>query len=328
MRRYITYIIIALIFVSCEHKELCYQHPHIATITVEFDWKNAPEATPEGMCLFFYAQDSRQVYRYDLSGKEGGKIDIAVGKYSLICYNNDTESVMFRNMNTYYTHEAYTREGGIFENIYGTSAYAPRSKGAEEERVKICPDMMWGCTEYNVEIKESGISYSYTKEEDRNKVTTEYEQVITLYPSALIATYTYEVRNVKNLKNATQICGSLSSMAGCMKFVDEELGTECVTIPFEAYSDGVSTITGKFYTFGHHEQNERPHHMLLYFWIKNMPKGYYYTFDVTDQIHNAPDKRHVHIIIDGPELPQVIENGSGFHPSVDGWENVESDLKM
>ena len=48
--------------------------------------------------------------------------------------------------------------------------------------------------------------------------------------------------------------------------------------------------------------------------------------DVTDQVHSAPDKRHVHIIIDGLDLPEPIENGSGFDPSVDDWEVVETDI--
>ena len=132
---------------------------------------------------------------------------------------------------------------------------------------------------------------------------------------------------MKNLKYATQMCGSLSGMAPSLLFGDESLGTECVTIPFESVSDGVSTITGRFYTFGHHEENTAPHKLLLYVWFVDGSK-YYYTFDVTDQIHSAPDKRHVHIIIDGLDFPQPIGNGSGFQPSVDDWQTVEEDIIM
>lgn len=37
---------------SCEHKDLCYEHPHPAEIKVVFDWHKAPGAIPESMCAY------------------------------------------------------------------------------------------------------------------------------------------------------------------------------------------------------------------------------------------------------------------------------------
>ena len=45
--------LLSMILFSCEHKDLCYHHPHVAVVKLEFDWKNAPQANPEGMCVFF-----------------------------------------------------------------------------------------------------------------------------------------------------------------------------------------------------------------------------------------------------------------------------------
>lgn len=325
---------LSVLLSSCEHKDLCYHHPHTKTLRVEFDWRDAPDANPEGMCVFFYPLDGEDApqRRFDFTGKTGGGIEIQVGRYRVLCYNNDTESVLLRGTDAFDTHEGYTREGSIFESIYGSGAnYAPKAKEAEDERVVISPDMIWGCAALDVEISETGVSYLCFPESEREdwsgKPAVSTEQVITLYPHELVCTYTYEVRNVKNLKHATQMCGSLSGMAPSLLFGDESLGTECVTIPFESVSDGVSTITGRFYTFGHHEENTAPHKLLLYVWFVDGSK-YYYTFDVTDQIHSAPDKRHVHIIIDGLDFPQPIGNGSGFQPSVDDWQTVEEDIIM
>lgn len=325
---------LSVLLSSCEHKDLCYHHPHTKTLRVEFDWRDAPDANPEGMCVFFYPLDGEDApqRRFDFTGKTGGGIEIQVGRYRVLCYNNDTESVLLRGTDAFDTHEGYTREGSIFESIYGSGAnYAPKAKEAEDERVVISPDMIWGCAALDVEISETGVSYLCFPESEREdwsgKPAVSTEQVITLYPHELVCTYTYEVRNVKNLKYATQMCGSLSGMAPSLLFGDESLGTECVTIPFESVSDGGSTITGRFYTFGHHEENTAPHKLLLYVWFVDGSK-YYYTFDVTDQIHSAPDKRHVHIIIDGLDFPQPIGNGSGFQPSVDDWQTVEEDIIM
>lgn len=55
---------------------------------------------------------------------------------------------------------------------------------------------------------------------------------------------------------------------------------------------------------------------------------WYYTYDVTDQIHSAPDQRNVHIVLDGLPLPKPIVNGGGFQPSVDEWQSVDVDIEM
>ena len=47
--RMTVYALLAMILFSCEHKELCFHHPHVVTVRVDFDWKNAPQANPEGM---------------------------------------------------------------------------------------------------------------------------------------------------------------------------------------------------------------------------------------------------------------------------------------
>ena len=329
---------LSVLFSSCEHKDLCYQHPHVKTLRIEFDWRDAPGASPKGMCVYFYPTEGGGGQRFDFRGTIGGEVELRAGIYRVMCYNNDTEAVLFHGMDGFDTHGGYTRAGNVLEPIYGNGAnYAPRAEGTEDERVVIAPDMMWGCTATEVEITDTGISYVCIPESEREdwsgKQVVSTEQVITLYPHELVCTYTYEVRNVKNLKHATQMCGSLSGMAPSLLFGDESLGTECVTIPFESVSDGVSTITGRFYTFGHHEENTAPHRMTFYVIMDDGKKYAYGTdagerFNVTEQVHKAPDKRHVHIIVDGLDLPQPIENGSGFDVSVDDWEVVEEDIVM
>ena len=107
--------LLSMILFSCEHKDLCYHHPHVAVVKLEFDWKNAPQANPEGMCVFFYPEEGGEPVRFDFTGKTGGEIDIKVGRYKVLCYNNDTEAVQFRGMEDFNAHEGYTRNGNVFE---------------------------------------------------------------------------------------------------------------------------------------------------------------------------------------------------------------------
>ena len=331
MKRFMIYLApLAFILTSCEHKELCYHHPHTVGLRVEFDWRDAPQADPDGMCVYFYPADGGSGRRFDFTGTEGGDVEVGVGKYVVLCYNNDTEAVEFYNTGDFRSHGVYTREGSVLEPIYGNATnYAPRATGSEEQRVVICPEMMWGCTAMEVEVTDGGVSYTCLPMRGGEDAGQDDPQVVTLYPHELVCTYTYEVRNVTSLKHMVQMCGTISGMAGSLTLATEELDRESVTLPFEAWADGESTVRGQFYTFGHHEENPDPHLMAFYVVMDDGAKYCYKdmdNLDVTVQVHDAPDRRHVHIIIDGLDLPQPIENGHGFDPSVDDWEVVESEI--
>ena len=332
--RNVILLIMVFMLSACEHKELCYKHPHNVRVKVVFDWKYAPEAAPKGMCVYFYSLETDSYKRVDFNNLQGGSVDLRVGKYRVLSYNNDTESVHFRNTDTFDDHSVTTREGDVLEPMLGSAASpAPRSSGTDEEKVVISPDMMWGCSVLDVEITDDGVSYVCSPFDDNNVTDGELventEHIITLYPRELVCTYTYDVRNVKNMKYMQQMSGTISGMSGMLTFSTEELDSESVTIPFAAVKADDSTITGKFYTFGHHETNADPHKMVFYVIMNDGAK---YCFkdseqlDVTDQVHNAPNKRRVHIIIDGLDLPQPIENGDGFIPSVDDWIVEEHDI--
>lgn len=328
------------LLVSCEHKELCYQHPHRATLRLVFEWQDAPDANPEGMCVFFYPvsedgiDDGRRMVRYDFMGKEGGEVELVEGRYRVIAYNNDTEACQFSGISSFDTHRVFTRDGNLFESIVGSGALPPRANDAE--RIVISPDMMWGCSVEELEITAEGVTYISIPESGRDTWSGvpvhSVDRVIYLYPHELVCEYTYEVRNVENLKYATQMCGSLSGMAPSLYFGDESLGSECVTIPFAAESDGVSRITGRFYTFGHNTDNPQEHRMMFYVWMQDGGKFYFGAtedrFNVTTQVHNAPDKRHVHIIIDGLGLPTPMEGDDSFNPSVDDWQEINQDITI
>lgn len=334
---------------SCEHKDLCYHHPHGVKLRVQYDWKNVPEALVKGMTIYFYPEDGGHYIRFNFSNIQGGYIELSEGTYNVVTYNNDTEGLMFGNVADYESHNIYTREGDLFEPIYGSAASStPRAAGSEKERVVITPDMMWGCVVTKVVVAETGVKYTHetitgAMDAPQLKVeNTSEDKILTFYPEEFMCYYTYEIRNVENMDQAAQMCASLSGMSGGLTFSSNELFKECVTLPFSAKLNQEShTITGEFYTFGHHEDNTAPHRMILYVWMTNGDKFYFGgsvpdesksdeedKFDVTNQIHNAPDKRRVHIIIDGLVIPKPIQNGSGYNPSVDDWMNEYHDIYM
>lgn len=348
MRRLFYLAASVLLFGSCEHKELCFLHPHTAQLQVEFDWNYAPDAERnnevEGMCLWFYPVDEAgtqtgEPLRYDLSGMKGGTVEIPMGRYQVLYYNNDYEVVQFRNVGDFWQKECYTREGNLFEPVYGNTAnYAPRAEGTEEERVVLTPEMMWGDHAMNVDIRDRGLSYWFVRDGETERTTIERdEHRLTLMPHEQVCYYTYEIRHVENLGGITQMCASLSGMSGAVFCAAEQVRREQVTLPFEASAGDATTIEGEFHTFGHYDADtdvaraggdteETPHKLVLYVWLKDGSK-YYYTFDVTDQVDNAPEKRRVHIVIDGLTLPEPITDGD-MEVAVDDWMVVDEDITM
>ena len=348
MTHRILHALIALLLLpvitGCDHKDLCYHHKHMVKLRLEFDWSDCEDPErPDGMCVFFYPEEpGLEIRRFDFTGLHGGEISIAAGRYRLLTYNNDTESVLFRGMDVHSTHEVYTRTGGLFESVARgnlSNKGIPRAEGTEEEDVVICPDMMWGCSAIDVKISEQGVSYICIPVKDKDEwvgrppIVT--ESTIILYPHELTCIYTYEIRNVKNINNFYQATASLSGMAPNLMLAEEEMGRKPVTLPFEAYSDGVSKITGRFITFGHHAELPDPHRMMLYVWTKD-GKAYSFgsespRFNVTDQVHSAPIRRHVHLIIDGLDIPTPIDPPTpdvpgDFNPDIDDWGEVFKDI--
>ena len=333
-------IALGVLFSSCEHKELCYHHEHYATLRIEFDWRDAPDANPEGMSVFFYPEEpGREPIRFNFKGRDGGEVEVPRGRYRLLTYNSDTPGVLFSGIDDIDAHTAFTRRGDILEPLgvrtKSETDWKLRAEGTENEPVVICPDMMWGCNAVDIEVDKLGVTYICIPESKKDEwigrppVTTEY--VITLYPHELTCIYTYEIRNVKNLDVVSRMSASLSGMSPSLRLFDEELDRECVTLPFDAQVDTeTGKIVGRFITFGHHEENPDPHKMMLYLLTKDGRALVFgandEAFDVTSQVHAAPNRRRVHLIIDGLDIPPVPTDPGGYTPGVDDWIEIDRDI--
>ncbi|MDO5442596.1 MAG: DUF5119 domain-containing protein, partial [Bacteroidia bacterium] len=70
------------IAVSCDDlcfRDLCYDHSHIVSLSIRFDWNGCPDACPESMSVWFYSLDdpASAPRRYDLPGRDGGTVRIS-----------------------------------------------------------------------------------------------------------------------------------------------------------------------------------------------------------------------------------------------------------
>lgn len=74
----------ATIFLSaaCEHRDLCYDHSHWTDLKVEFDWSEAPDATPHTMVVYLFPRDGSLPRRYEITDvKNGTKVRVPSGEF-------------------------------------------------------------------------------------------------------------------------------------------------------------------------------------------------------------------------------------------------------
>lgn len=96
-------LIISLSFISCEYKDLCYEHPHRMKVKVEFDWQKISIAMPRWMEVWLFPLDGGKALHFQISDYENGYIHVVPGKYRALCYNGDTNAIYEDGIDDFYS---------------------------------------------------------------------------------------------------------------------------------------------------------------------------------------------------------------------------------
>ncbi len=292
---------VMLIAGACEHKELCFDHSHAVELEIAFDWSEAPEAAPSTMVVQFFTTDGKHYERRELT-RNGGKIRIEAGEYKLLFHNGEMKTVDEQG-DGYDDYKLSAISQALLDPMgRGDLGNPPRPEETKSEPVHSVPEMVWGGshTYLNVEAGVSG-------------------QSVTLKPAEATAEYTIEVRDVENMTNDLDFSAALSGMAQSWRIADNKLCTTA-TLSFELDRKNETTLVARFVSFGHCPEQELSHFFSVYTSTKK-----YYEYDVTEQMHDAQDAKHIRIVINGLKLP---EPGSGVNPDMSDWEDVEFDIDM
>lgn len=133
------------------------------------------------------------------------RIEVRFGAYRAIAYNYDTETILYRNMSSWQTLEAYTRYSSIEEGAQiATRDAMPRASGAENEPVILEPDPLWAGAGEPVKVI------------DGEPATT------TVVPSSRTKTVEIDIYHVPNLQYTSQLGGALSGLAPGVKVATRE----------------------------------------------------------------------------------------------------------
>lgn len=216
--RYCVLVLLSsLLLMGCERRELLDNYP-VSGVQVKLNWSGVTDKLPEGMRIIFYPKDDEgvKVDQY-LSAKGGEVLKVPPGRYAVVAYNYDTETILLRDEGSYERVEAY-------------------AVPCKEPGVKT--DMVWGPELlYTAKIDELNIEKS------------DEVLVVELQPKLSVYTYSFEVK-ATGLKNVSTITGNVSGMDVCYALGDRDCST-CRTFPvFFTATKGDGVIKGSFSAFG------------------------------------------------------------------------------
>ncbi len=317
MKRKITYLIlaaVAMIAASCDHKELLTECRSTLSVNVVFDWRNSSEARPESMALYLFPADGGTPLRYTFQNSTGGEITVPYGSYKALCMNNDnTDWARLKDVGHIETFEIHPTEVNGLSLADLRSANEPTDPSADTLMVNT-PGRLW---------TDAGETLSLSQADSGVKT-------LTLYPADAGCRYTIDIYDIQGAEslNERQLFSTFSGLAGGFFPGQASASDEHVTMPLTmTVSDDGTQIHGEFLNFGESPDIIYKNELTLhYFLTDGTPMAY--RFDVTDQAHNAPDPRNVHIVLRGLPIPEPIANGGGLKPVVDAWLVEHIDIKM
>ncbi len=320
---------------SCEHKDLRFNHPEHATryetrieasydliwemrepggVDWSADWPSefgisyeslAPKM-PDGLCVNSYNRNGQKSSRH--LPPKGGIVEMSPGMNSLLMYNDDTEFIIFDDLNNSVSAKATTRSRS--RASYTGNTLDPASKGEPEKTVSP-PDPLFG---HYIEA---------------------YEQLAIPIPETLNATlrplvFSYLIRY--EFTHGTEYIGlargAMSGMAESVFLFDGHTGDDRVTILYDCtvHDWGVETVVNSFgipnYPNHEYSRTEDFYGLNLELRLRN-GKMLVFDHDVTDQVAAQPPGGV--IVIKGLCVSDEDGNeaGSGFDVDVEGWGDFE-----
>ena len=306
-----------LLLASCNHKDLNYGSAEFKVVHVEFDWKDAPSAHPGSMALYLYPTDGDHVLRFEFSGREGGSIRVPFGTYDALCISSDNTDWLYTdNMDARYTFAVSVGE------------LTPVSETEESNYAALMKQvgMMYdgNAVDENPRAFWTGSTDSFTV------YPTPEAQTLTIVPEDPLCYYSVDVLDVEGIEDTDGegIPAILTGMSDGVDALTRTASTNQVSSPFilrEVTKAETNALHAEFTTFGEDLKSQPVHKLNVM--VKNSDGTWQqHTTEVTEQVRNAPDPRHVNIVVRGLKIPH--SSTGGLTVDVNLWQTENVTLKM
>lgn len=321
---------------SCNHKELCYHHPHTGNIRIDVDWSEFTEETPTGMSVMAFPVAGGKPVTVLSNTLSHVYMNLEAGLYHTLVYNQSPSefgSLTFNNMENY-------KEAEVAANIISSKWYTGR---AGETRVATEPEWFAVNTEENVRVTEEMVEAARQEEIKQHRATNDFV-ISSLMPKNIIYKINVKV-NIKGIYNLRSARAAMDGISGAVKFATlERSGTNLVTHLMEEWEITIDKtdptkgyITSSFYCLGlpsnHQGQAEENYFLLSCLLVDNKTK-LDFPFDVGHMVKKLEDGRLVlNLEIDVqealPDVKPVDGSAGGFDATVDDWgDDIEHDVQM
>lgn len=299
-------IALAALLASCAHKAIeCPAAP--AGIEIRFEWDRAPAADVDGMSLYFYPLDSySRLWRFDIAGRDGGRVELPSGTYRLIACNNDLPGTAIDG-------------SGSLSTVCATAA-RPVADG-----VYASTGMLYGAVVSELEVTPCGVRYTTAD----GTVKHCGRGLVRCRPDSLSTHYTVSIRHVSGIERARSVAADVGPVAsGVMLDTQLPAGRADAALRMTLAADRQQhTLAGEGCAFGVPPLPSACRLSLLVATTEG--KTIARSVEITPQEMNIITPHNVMITIDGLDLP---DGGSGtgdvggIDAIVDGWSVVEINL--
>ena len=314
-----------LLLLSGCRKDLCYTHDEhgwAVKVNVVADWEQEWERMHEtdweqnwmedfscsydelrpdvadGIRVLVYPDQGDRYNEYNLEA-EGGRLSMAEGMNSLLFYNNDTEYIVFSDLDASAAASATTRTR-TRTTFTSTPAHA-------DERTINEPDMLYG---------------TYVDEYEAQKTVEPVDLPLTMRP--LVYTYLVRYEFSHGLEYVALARGALAGMAESVYLQDGHTGEAAATVLYDCTLQSYGA-EAQVQTFGVPNYPGEGYGRAAQVYTLNLEvrlnngKILDYEFDVTAQVEKQP--RGGVILVDGIEVSDEDgqEGSGGFDVDVDGW---------
>lgn len=301
--------ILILLLSSCERKELCYSHPHGQTLQVLTDWQDEA-VVPSTIKVVLLPMDGKgKACEVDLPSS-GGEVTVLQGSYQLIAYAEEYEVNQIGQL-PYPTDSSASLRWVM---------YTPPSTLIQGARA--APERFFWARKQLV-------------------VGEEAHPTVVLAFQNKTARGSYRITGLGHLDAYSSVTGLLT---GCCAALDlhtglgfeRERGSRASDLAFPmVVKDGI--LQGSFGLLDcglSPETVQEPvhQHLLQIYLVDAAGKCWKVTADVTPQFPCTKDiylplpDFSIELDLTG-SLPDVHEGGGGvFHPEVEGWEEIETDV--
>ena len=311
--------LLGLLLSACEHKELCFEHPHFAAVRVTFAWDGiGGYDRPEGMRVVFFPEEGGERWVFDFPGGDGGTVRLPAGGYRVVSFNYNSELIDWKNEDDHATFTADTRE-----------VYSP-----DRTLSRVTPDYLCGD---NLDRFRP------------DPLTPGGETLLALRPRTMVCRYTYEVNGLRDLGQVADVRTGLSGMNGSLRMATGTASARASESMLFGGAVSGEQVRGGCYTFGYSE-NEGERLLFKLYVRTHSGKKYVLEDDVTEQVVRGAlmwPVGDVHIVIDLDhaisDLPGIGDDeggdngggdhgggsggsGAGFEVGADEWNDVNKDI--